>query len=366
VNRAVPSRENIRSVVVRGTNWVGDAVMTVPALRELRRVLPSARITLATRSWSRGIFADSDFVDEIFVHDPTGHAFSDFRRQVSQWRSAGFDLAILFQNSFQAALTARSAGIPYRIGYSTQHRGFLLSSAIPLPSWQGDRHEVFYYLNIVEHLERTLIGKSELLQHAPNLELSIAAEGSERGRAILSSAGLPNGSPIVALCPGSTNSRAKRWPADRFAQLAELLVQHLGANILLIGAPDELEVSLRVAELMQTAPVMLTGATSLDDAVAVLSLVDVLISNDTGPAHISAALGTPTVVIFGPTNPVTTRPFSEAAVVVRNPPDCAPCMLRDCPIDHRCMTAIAPEAVFEQVLTIMKSTKVGSVPEVQG
>jgi heptosyltransferase-2 len=263
-------------------------------------------------------------------------------------------------------LTARSAGIPHRVGYSTQHRGFLLSSAIPLPAWHRERHEVFYYLNIVEHLERTLIGRSEVLQHAPSLELSVVAEGSERGRAILWSAGLPNGSPIVALCPGSTNSRAKRWPAERFARLADLLVQQLGADVVLIGAPDELEVSRRVAELMQTTPVMLTGETSLDDAVAVLSLVDVLISNDTGPAHISAALGTPTVVIFGPTDPVTTRPFPEAAVVVRRPPDCAPCMLRDCPIDHRCMTAITSEMVFEQVLTIMKSTKLHSIPEVRG
>jgi heptosyltransferase-2 len=340
--------------------------MTVPALRELRRVLPSARITLATRSWSRGIFADADFVDQVLVHDPTGHTVSDFRRQVSEWRRAGFDLAVLFQNSFQAALTAFSAGIPSRIGYSTQHRGPLLSSAIPLPPWRRERHEVFYYLNIIQHLENTLIGRSEVLEHSPRFEVSVSSESSQRGRAILSTAGLSVGSLVVALCPGSTNSRAKRWPAERFAQLADLLVQQLGARVVLMGAPDELEISQKVAQMMQSAPVMLTGETSLDDAVAVLSLVDVLISNDTGPAHISAALGTPTVVIFGPTDPVTTRPFPEAAVVVRRPPDCAPCMLRDCPIDHRCMTAITSEMVFEQVLTIMKSTKLHSIPEVRG
>jgi heptosyltransferase-2 len=150
------------------------------------------------------------------------------------------------------------------------------------------------------------------------------------------------------LCPGSINSRAKRWPAERFAALADRFAGELGAEVLLIGSNDELEVSNEVAGQMKEKAVMLTGKTDLAEAVAVLSVVDLLVTNDTGPAHIASALGRPTLVIFGPTNPLTTAPFGAAGEIVRNPPDCAPCMLRDCPIDHRCMTAITPEEVFER------------------
>ena len=152
--------------------------------------------------------------------------------------------------------------------------------------------------------------------------------------------------PIVALCPGSTNSRAKRWPAERFAALADMLAEKVGAEVIIIGAGEELAVSEEVARATLSRPVVLTGKTDLAMTTAVLGVADLLVTNDTGPAHIAAAVGCPVVVIFGPTNPVTTRPYSPLAEVVQRPPDCAPCMLRDCPIDHRCMTAITAEEVF--------------------
>jgi heptosyltransferase-2 len=127
-----------------------------------------------------------------------------------------------------------------------------------------------------------------------------------------------------------------------------MLRDELGADILLIGSPEELKVSREVTTLMRQSPVMLTGKTSLAQLAGIISLVDLLITNDTGPAHIAAAMGRPTLVIFGPTNPLTTSPFSPDAEIVRHPPDCAPCMLRDCPIDHRCMTAISPQEVLER------------------
>jgi heptosyltransferase-2 len=133
------------------------------------------------------------------------------------------------------------------------------------------------------------------------------------------------------------------------------MISELGAEVLLIGSQGELDVSLEVASLMRGKAVMLTGETELAEAAAVLSLVDLLVTNDTGPAHIASALGRPTLVIFGPTNPLTTRPFSPLGEIVREPPDCAPCMLRDCPIDHRCMTAISPDEVFERASAILSA-----------
>ena len=153
--------------------------------------------------------------------------------------------------------------------------------------------------------------------------------------------------------PRAINSRAKRWPAERYAALADRLIDELGAQVLLVGSSAEAEVSLEVRSQMRNQPLTLTGQTDLAELVATLSLVDLLVTNDTGPAHIASALGRPTLVIFGPTNPLTTRPFSPFGEIVREPPDCAPCMLRDCPIDHRCMTAITPSDVFERARTLL-------------
>ncbi|MDT5063787.1 MAG: heptosyltransferase [Acidobacteriota bacterium] len=344
----------IKRVVVRGTNWVGDAVMTVPALRELRRVLPHAHITLATRSWAEGLFADADFLDDLLIYDRRPRDLRAVARQTREWRRRSFDLALLFQNAFEAALIASAARVPLRIGYATDGRSALLTHALPLPSWRNERHEVFYYLNLVAELESLLYGATSMEEREPQFALKISEARKTQAREFLSSKAVRMTRPLVALCPGSTNSRAKRWPAERYAALADRFINEADAEVLLIGSPDEVEVSREVADRMQRQPVFLTGQTDLAQAINILSLADVLISNDTGPAHIAAALNRPTLVIFGPTDPRTTRPFSPLAEIIRRPPDCAPCMLRDCPIDHRCMTAISTEEVFARASAMMK------------
>ena len=344
--------KDIRSIVVRGTNWVGDAVMTVPALRELRRLLPDAHITLATRAFAEGIFKGADFLDDLLLYDREPGESSSVFQKARAWRGRSFDLAVLFQNAFEAALIAWIARVPNRIGYATQRRGWLLTHPLPLPEWHGLRHESLYYLNIVAQLETLLHGASKILDCEPVFDLNVAADRQTEGRDILHAHGVRDGRPIVALCPGSINSRAKRWPAERYAALADRFIEETGASILLIGSVAELDVSLVVSKHMRREPLILTGKTDLAQAVAILSLVDLLVTNDTGAAHIAAALGRPTLVIFGPTNPLTTRPLSPLGEIVRHPPDCAPCMLRDCPIDHRCMTAITPDAVFARACAL--------------
>jgi heptosyltransferase-2 len=343
---------------VRGTNWVGDAVMTVPALRELRRVLPRARITLATRPWAEGLFRDADFLDNLLIYERGKRDAGAVLRQVREWRKRRFDLALLFQNAFEAALIAAAARVPVRLGYATDGRRALLTHPLALPQWRGKRHEIFYYLNVVAGLEKILYGASDILEREPDFSLRVSENRKAEAREMLRSrgAGLDGGT-LVMLCPGSTNSRAKRWPASSFAALADRFVEETGAEVALVGAPDELGVSRSVADRMRHNPLMLTGGTDLAQAVALLSLADILVTNDTGPAHIASALGRPTLVIFGPTDPTTTRPFSRSAEVIRRPPDCAPCMLRDCPIDHRCMTAITPEEVFARAARMMKDSR---------
>ena len=345
----------IGRVVVRGANWVGDAVMTVPALREIRRVLPGAHITLATRAWAEGIFEGADFLDDIVAVEESKGTARSVWREAREWRARSFDLAVLFPNAFAPALVAALARTPARVGYTTQGRGALLTHALPVPDWRGLRHEVYYYLNIVAELERMLGGALTAESREPRAELVVSEPRRVSAREFLRGRGARADSSLVALCPGSTNSRAKRWPAERFAALADILVEKLGTDVALVGAREELDVSEDVARRMRARPIVLTGETELGETAAVLSVADMLVTNDTGPAHVAAAVGCPVVVIFGPTNPVTTRPFSPLAEVVREPPDCAPCMLRDCPIDHRCMTTITVESVFERVSRILEA-----------
>lgn len=349
---------------MRGANWVGDAVMTVPALRELRRLLPRARLTLATRPWAEGIFEGADFIDDVIaVGDASGKARAVFR-EAGRWRARRFDLAVILPNSFAPALVAALARVPARLGYPTQGRGPLLTHRVPVPDWRARRHELFYYLNIVSELERLLYGSSTIEEREPSLALKVSEARGREALRLLREHGARALGPLVALCPGSTNSRAKRWPAERFAALADMLAERAGAEIVLVGAVEESEVSEEVARLMRARPVVLTGKTDLPQSAAVLAAADLLVTNDTGPAHVAAAVGCPVVVIFGPTNPLTTRPFSPLAEVVRRPPDCAPCMLRDCPIDHRCMTAITAEEVFERAARALESRRAAA--EVSG
>ena len=346
-----PQASQIQRVVVRAPNWVGDVVMSVPALRRLRRVLPDAQITIAARPGTADIFMEADFIDDVLIFERSGIA--SVWNQISEWRRRRFDLAVLFQNAFEAALIAALARVPLRAGYDTERRSFLLTNPIPQPEWKNQRHESFYYSNIVGELERLLSGLSSIEKIETRFGLEVSAERKQRAGQLLHEQGARAGAPLVLLCPGSINSRAKRWPAEAYAALGDRLIDSR-RQVLLIGSADEAEVTQEVTNRMRRKPTVLTGKTSLDQITAVLSLVDLVVTNDTGPAHIAAALGRPTLVIFGPTNPLTTRPFAPEAEILRHPPDCAPCMLRDCPIDHRCMTAITVDEVFEHSQALLK------------
>lgn len=344
-------QSKINRVLVRGTNWVGDAVMTIPALRKIRKILPQAQITLASRFWAKDLFAEADYVDEFLTAKRGG--IMQTLREARDWSQRDFDLALILPNSFGAALVPALARIKYRLGYDTDRRRILLTHPVALPDWRDSRHEAYYYLNLVDEVEKLLTGRVEIA--VPDFGLQISEQRSIAATTLLSRFGVSQSDLVIALCPGSINSRAKRWPAENYAALADLVIENLKAKVLLVGSAAEIDVSSEVRAKMRHEPVSLTGETNLDQLVGVLNRVDLLITNDTGPAHIASALGRPTLVIFGPTNPLTTRPFSDAAQIVRQPPDCAPCMLRDCPIDHRCMTAITPTAVFERATQMVKT-----------
>src|SRR5215831_4611437 len=205
-------------IVVRAPTWVGDAVMSVPALRELRRVVPGSHITVAAAPGAADIFTEADYIDDILIME------SRLPGLVHQLRRGKFDLALLFQNAFSAALTAFAARIKFRVGYQTERRGFLLTNSLPVPPWKNERHESFYYLNLVANLEK-MIARSRVFTDAqPIFDLSVSMPRREGARQLLIENGLTPERPVAILCPGSVNSRAKRWPAERYAELADRFV----------------------------------------------------------------------------------------------------------------------------------------------
>ena len=334
-------------ILVRGTNWIGDAVMSVPALRELRRIFADARITLHTRSWADGLFRDVDFIDELVTFDRHKWKIKDVYDNTQFLKEDGYDLAVLLPNSFESALTSFLTRIPRRIGYNKDIRGLLLTDPIAVPEWKNRRHEVYYYLNLIGEVEKRVLGRETVGISEPNISLEISDERRSAANGFLVKSAIDILRPTVALGIGSTNSAAKRWPSGYFAKLSDVLHLELNANVILLGSKEDSEVADRVIAASNQKPIDLTGKTDIAEAAALLSVVDLLISNDMGLAHIAPAVGTETIAIFGPTNPETTRPFSERAEIIRKHVECSPCMLRDCPIDHRCMTWVTVEEVFE-------------------
>jgi heptosyltransferase-2 len=329
--------------------------MSVPALRRLRGSFRDAEITLLTRDWAEGIFRDADFIDRIVAVRSDASAVASVYEQASVTRKENFDAAIVLPNSFESALAARLSGAKRSIGYATDGRGFLLTDSVEVPAWKSERHEVFYYLNLIEAAERALLGT---IRDEAEIDsgLPVSDERKNSAREFLSLNGVDLSRPTVAIAAGSKNSRAKRWGTDKFSELADVLASRANANVLLVGAPEEADVSEAVKSRSSAPIVDLTGRTNLADAAAILAVADLLVSNDMGLAHLAPAAGTPAIVIFGPTKDATTRPWGERSTVVRVDVECSPCMLRDCPIDHRCMTRISVESVYQKAEEYLRRT----------
>jgi lipopolysaccharide heptosyltransferase II len=354
-----PNGNRIERVLVRGTNWIGDAVMTTPALERLRSSFPQSQITLLATPWTMGLFENSKFFDQIIEYHRREAGFKAFIAAVSEIRARRFDLALLFQNAFEAALLAWMGGARLRIGFAGQGRGLLLTHQLDRGPEHRNRHQVHDYLDLVAECERVCFGQ-EPRPVTEKPKPSLTASTTQRGAAhtLLQSLGIyPNSRPLIALNAGATNSQAKCWPEDRFAALADRLVGELNGQVVLIGAPSERDIAENIIRQMKSrGAVNLAGRTRMAELIGLLDACDLLVSNDTGPAHIAAALGRPALTLFGPTNEFETAPAGPRAEIIRAEGiACARCMLRDCPIDHRCMTRITADTVFERSLALLKN-----------
>jgi heptosyltransferase II len=351
-----------KNILVRGTNWLGDAVMTTPALRRLRMAFPAARITLLATPRTTGLFTGSNLVDSVLIYHRQEEGVQAFWQMTRVLRAHQFNLALLFQNAFEAALLAKFGQIPLRLGYAAQGRSFLLTHRLKRDPQHRNRHQVHDYLDLVLLAEQVCLAPPTIpltpLDFLPKLNASI--DQMQEAEMLLRQQGVevqhPHSKPLIALNAGATNSHAKCWPEERFAALADLFTTRLQAQIVFIGAPSERENAARVLARMQTpAALNLAGETTMQQLVGLLARCDLLVSNDTGPAHIAAALGRPTLTLFGPTNEFETAPTGERAALLRvDGIECARCMHRVCPIDHRCMTRLEVTAVAERALQLLQ------------
>lgn len=349
-----PDLSNISRIVVRGTNWVGDTVMSIPALRSLRRIFPSARITLWASAGLVPLIRATEVADDVISFDGAhgGPLKRPFRIRHELARGS-FEMAVLFQNAFESAFTAWLAGIPLRVGFPTDLRAPLLNLRVPLNDEIRRKHQVFYYLAITDHLEKRILGTSN--ESEPDCSVRIDPETMDAARKELSDRGVNPDGPFVCLCPGSVNSEAKRWPAESFAALADLLIEG-GFAVVFLGAPGEWELIRSIIESMRGTAGNLAGCTSMIDSMAVMNLSDMVISNDTGSAHLAVAASATVLTLFGPTIPGATAPYGPRAHIIRGTAECAPCRHFRCPVPaYPCMKSITPEAVLETVKNIRKT-----------
>ncbi|HTZ39959.1 MAG TPA: lipopolysaccharide heptosyltransferase II [Syntrophales bacterium] len=334
--------ENINNVLIRGTNWIGDVVMTFPAIAAVRETLPHARITVLVKPWVADLVRMHPAVDEVMIYERPGrHAgIGGLWTLATELRRRHFDTAILLQNAIEAAIIAWLARIPIRAGYRTDARGFLLTHPVARSQEIRGVHQSLYYLEMLRALG--LRSSDRTARIVP------AKQDREAAEKRLAEYGIADRRPIIGMAPGAAYGPAKRWFPERFAAVADRLIERYSCPVLLFGGAGDRAITEAVQSAATNAFTDVAGRTSLGEAVALIARCDLFITNDSGLMHVAGALGVPTVAIFGSTNPVTTSPPGERTVIVRRAVDCSPCLKPECPTDFACMGLISVDEVFDQ------------------
>jgi heptosyltransferase II len=332
-----------RRVLVKEVNWLGDLVMSIPALRVIRYAFPEAQLSVLIRSELAGFFDGIEWIDEVISYTTrrgTGRIM-ELRRIVGQIRERHFDLGILFPNSFSSALWMWMAGVPRRVGYATDRRRFLLTD------WVAPRPEILaafqgqYWIGLLRETLR--------ISPAPDgveARLKASPQSIARIRSWLEAKRRHPNCPLIAVAPAAAYGPAKEWPPASYAALVDLLAAR-GAECVLVGAPSEQVKCAQIASMAKAGVIVAAGATNVTQLNALLSLCDGFAGNDSGAMHLAAAVGIPTVGIFGSTNPARTGPQGLRAVVIYHHLDCSPCLKRTCRFGHyECLRGIEPAEVI--------------------
>ena len=323
-------------ILIRATNWVGDSVLTMPAVHRLRELAPTAHIALQCPAKLHDLWRHNPHLNEVLT-------------DATDLRTGQFDLAVIFPNSFRSTWECWRAGIPRRVGFAGHWRRGLLTDVLPDPeppryrfvtlagrrfktkTFPTVRHQAHRYLDLIAHLG----GNRELCP--PKIWC-----GDSAVKKFLPA----DGRPVCAINAGAEFGPAKRWPADRFAAVA----RQINCRWLVLGGPGDVALANTIAAQLPDV-VNVAGQTTLLELCELLRACRVVLTNDTGPMHLAGAVGTPIIAIFGSTSAELTGPLGAPVTVIREPVECSPCYQRHCPIDFRCMNRITVERVTAAVLS---------------
>jgi heptosyltransferase II len=330
-------------VLVKEVNWLGDLVISLPALRAVRAAYAHARLAVLVKQELASFFDGISWVDEVIPYR-VGRLVGGITGAwhiANQLRARRFDLAILFPGSFQSALWVTLAGIPRRAGYSADSRGFMLSHRATPPPDALEGHQAYYWMAMV----RETLGLPPV-PDAQHHRLEVGAGNLARMREWLAARRQNPDAPLVAVAPAAAYGLAKEWPLVRHAALIDLMAARFGAEVILVGTPAERSKCEQVAATSQAGAMVAAGETTVGELIALLSLCNGFAGNDSGAMHLAAALWLPTVGIFGSTNPLRTGPTGPKAGYIYRAIECSPCLKRDCRYGHyNCLRQITPEEV---------------------
>ncbi|MBI5049454.1 MAG: lipopolysaccharide heptosyltransferase II [Nitrospirae bacterium] len=388
--------EGIKKILVRGVNWIGDAVLTTPAINALRKAYPGSSISILVKPWVSGIFEGSPDIDEIIIYEEKFNGIKGKLELARLLRTKKFDMAILLQNAFDAALIAWLSGIPERIGYDRDYRSLFLTKAVPVKTVQSSKfkvqssenknipkqHQVYYYLTLLKealniesddiepaiylrkdeiHEARNILNSSVSLREAERAELRTPQPRSAKR-------GGPNSELIIGINPGAAYGSAKRWQPRKFAEVIYRIINELNGSVVLFGSSPEIEIANEISSQLTDNSsrftvhglrlLNLAGRTTLRQLASLISECNALITNDSGPMHIASSVSVPIVALFGSTNPEATGPLGKRHEIIYKRLSCSPCMKRECPEEHlRCMEEITVDDVFNALKAVLPEKK---------
>lgn len=339
-----------QKIVVRMPNWIGDLVMATPILTDLRQAFPQAHITAMCRTPLSELLREDPDINELFSFSKVGGfgRRSEKRDIIEKLRRGKYDLGILLTHWFSSAWWFWQGSVARRLGYDCNGRRFLLTDRVPLPENIHNQHLVITYKMLLQPLGIS-VSKTQPRLYLTQKEIDGATT-------LLKQLGVSKNHLVVGINPGATYGSAKCWFPQRFREVTEKLLQDESLCIVYFGDQTTTPLVKEICRELPPRVINLAGLTSLRELASLIKLCDVLLTNDSGPMHIAAALQTPLVALFGSTNEVVTGPYQTGKVIHKHV-ECSPCYQRVCPIDFRCMKQIEADEVVREITVLLQAKK---------